>query len=127
MTSNAQKPEVPDPGFWTTFKDTGGTAMGKHWRDRFELEDFGAWTFMVRGGNAGSSWTTDPVLLKGFWYLSSSYMSQSFGSMGAGDTKGETLLQVQLGIKVLCTCFGCMTCSFGLLFLKSNSVSHETE
>lgn len=73
MTSNAQKPERPDPGFWTTFKDTGGTAMAKHWRDRFELEDFGAWTFMVKDGNAGSSWTTDPVLLKGFWYLSSSY------------------------------------------------------
>lgn len=127
MTSNAEKPELPDPGFWTTFKDTGRTAMGKHWWDRFELEDFGAWTFMVRGGNAGSSWTMDPVLLKGFWYFSSSYYVPVLWFRGAGDTKGNTLFQVQLGIKVLCACFGCVTCSFGLLFLKSHSVSHEIE
>lgn len=48
--------------------------MQKCWWGKFSSEDLGPWPFIVRGVNTGSSWTTDSVLLRGFWCSSSHYV-----------------------------------------------------
>lgn len=48
--------------------------MQQCWWDKFSLEDLGPWPFVLRGINTGSSWTRDPLLLKGFWCSSSHHV-----------------------------------------------------
>lgn len=99
--------------------------MQKCWWSRFELEELRTWSFMVKGINIRSSWTMDPLLLNRF-SCSNSVMSKFFVSLSVW--KYESLVPVVSGSQsfLLCVCFICMTCNFGLLSLKGNLVSYWT-
>ena len=102
--------------------------MWKCWRGRFLLEGFGMWPFMLRYGKGDvsprSSWTTEPSILKGFQCSGSDHVLVLWFLAG-GECGVEILVPGVVWSRnfLLCTCFSCLTCSFVLLSLKSNSVS----
>lgn len=81
---------------------------------------------MVRGVNTGSSWSMDPWLVKAFQCSSSDYvLVLRFHGGQCGVEWRNTLVPDTDGGKhsLLCECYCCMACVFGLLSLKSNLVS----
>lgn len=63
----------------TVFKGLGNWDVGVL-GDEFQLEDLGAWPFVGKGINTGSSRRSDPLLLKGSG-AQVPVPSQSFGSV----------------------------------------------
>lgn len=59
---------------------------------KVQLQDLGTWPFMVKGINTGSSWTTDPLLLKGFQGSSSGLVLELWFHLYGGKWRGEPLV-----------------------------------
>ena len=65
------------------------------------------------------------VFLKGF-QCSDSSIVPIYWLYGSGEAESLVLHAAGAQSSLLCTSFGCMTCRFGMSFLKSNSASCQT-
>ena len=109
----------PNPGNQQVSKRSTGSRYAEALVGQVQLADHGAWPCMLRGISTRPSWTVD-LLLKVFQYSSSSYVLVFWFCQWR---RGRLQFQVQLEVKVL-SCAPAPACGFGLLSLKSSSVSH---